>query len=540
MASDRIAAGQVIAQRYRVERQLGKGGMGSVFLVTHVHTDEHLALKILHSAVISDAVALERFRREARTPARINSDHVVRVTDADVAEELGDAPFLVMEYLRGEDLEQRSTRLGPLQPEEVIVYLRQVARALDKAHSLGIVHRDLKPENLFLITREDGTPCVKILDFGIAKLIGEASRQLVRAAATSTGQIFGTPLYMAPEQAKGEASKISPQTDIWSLGLIAHRLLTGTEIWTAETITHLIAQIAYEPMPVPSEHGVKLGQAYDEWFAVCCARDVETRYPTAGDAIRALGRAFDIEDSYIGLAPVGPRIDIGTGRFQIGAPISEPSASGLKAAEVSALQNAATLALTPSSPAGPVPSSLAGSSRSSPSPAPLKMSAGPLTRSTDMKLGDVAPRRARWLGIAAVLGASVAALAMGVVWWSKAGVPDTSPASQVTAPVEPPIQVVAPADQVVAPPESPATVLPLPPPVPLAPAGAATPVRPAIKPIASSAPPALPPFSASAALPVSTPDAGIELPASSASTVKPPIAPPLKKKPTADPLSGRH
>ena len=130
---------------------------------------------------------------EARTPARIHSDHVVRVTDADVAEDLGDAPFLVMEYLRGEDLEQRSSRLGPLQPEEVVVYLRQAARALDKAHAIGIVHRDLKPENLFLTAREDGTPCIKILDFGIAKLTGEASRQLSRAAATSTGQVWPRP-----------------------------------------------------------------------------------------------------------------------------------------------------------------------------------------------------------------------------------------------------------------------------------------------------------------------------------------------------------
>jgi eukaryotic-like serine/threonine-protein kinase len=113
MASETVTAGQIIAGRYRVLRQLGEGGMGSVYLVQHVYTDEELALKVLHSAVVKDAIALERFQREARTPARIASDHVVRVTDADVAPELGGVPFLVMEYLRGHDLDKVLTARGP-------------------------------------------------------------------------------------------------------------------------------------------------------------------------------------------------------------------------------------------------------------------------------------------------------------------------------------------------------------------------------------------------------------------------------------------
>jgi serine/threonine protein kinase len=307
-AAENIKPGTMIAERYRVVRQLGRGGMGAVFLVEHVHTDEQLALKILNASVASDTVAIERFRREARTPARINSDHVVRVTDADVAEELDGMPFLVMEYLRGEGLEKRVAQLGPLPPEEVVLYLRQAARALDKAHALGIVHRDLKPENLFLTTREDGTPCVKILDFGIAKITGDASRELVRSAATTTGQIFGTPLYMSPEQAKADSSKICPQTDVWALGIIAYRLLTATDIWTAETITHLIAQIAYEPMPVPSEHGSPLGRDFDAWFAVCCARESSERYATAGEAVTALSKA-------VGVVEIPSTTDRPTGRF---------------------------------------------------------------------------------------------------------------------------------------------------------------------------------------------------------------------------------
>lgn len=294
----KIELGTVIAGRYRVERRLGEGGMGSVFLVQHLHTEQHLALKVLRSTIVKDAVALERFRREARAPARIQSDHVVVVTDADVAPELGGLPFLVMEWLRGENLEQLSSR-GPLPSAEVVLYLRHTARALDKAHALGIVHRDLKPENLFLTTREDGTPWIKLLDFGIAKLTGVPSEIARAGSATSTGQIFGTPLYMSPEQAKGEAGKISPQSDIWALGLMAHKLLTGKEIWTADTLVHLVAQIAYEPLPIPSEHGATFGPAYDAWFLRACARNPEERFKSAGEAVTALAEALSVNENSI-------------------------------------------------------------------------------------------------------------------------------------------------------------------------------------------------------------------------------------------------
>ncbi len=306
-----VAPGTIIAGRYRVERQLGQGGMGAVVLVQHVHTDERLALKLLHSRVVKDEVTLDRFRREARTPARIDSDHAVRVTDADVAPELGGVPFLVMEWLRGEDLEHLAERRGPLPPSEVVMVLAQAARALDKAHALGIVHRDLKPENLFVSQREDGTPHVKILDFGIAKMTGGDLQEAGRL--TATGQIFGTPLYMSPEQAMAESDKICPQTDVWALGLIAHRLLHGKEFWTATTLTHLVAQIAFEPIPAPSARGSTLGPAYDEWFAKCCARDIGSRFTSAAEAISALAAALRVTDSPSQLArlPVSVRVPTG-------------------------------------------------------------------------------------------------------------------------------------------------------------------------------------------------------------------------------------
>jgi serine/threonine protein kinase len=312
-----LQPGLVISARYRIERRLGSGGMGSVYLVQHVHTEERFALKVLHKAVISDSNALERFRREARTPARIDSEYVVRVTDADAAQELGGAPFLVMEYLRGEDIDQRIERAGAFSPGSAVNLLKQACKALDKAHGLGIVHRDLKPENLFIVEREDGTHIIKILDFGIAKFTVNQDDQKI-SAATRPGAVFGTPLFMSPEQAI-DSSKVSSRTDIWALGLIAFRMLTGRDYWTAESLTQLIAQIAYEPLVAASERGATLGPEFDRWFAKCCARKPEDRYATAGEAVRELSAALGLSDVSVDgsfrapisvLAPVSAKTDV--------------------------------------------------------------------------------------------------------------------------------------------------------------------------------------------------------------------------------------
>lgn len=289
-----VPAGKVIGH-YRVVRRLGIGGMGEVYLVQHTGTDFFYAMKILLSQTISDSTALERFRREARTPARIQSDHVVKVHHVDAADELNGAPYLVMDYLRGEDLDQYVLLRGRMAPLDVVTFLQQVSRALDKAHAQGIVHRDLKPENIFVTQREDGAHELKILDFGIAKYTSAAS-DMISKTATSPGQIYGTPLYMAPEQAKAESKRICAQTDIWALGLIAHRMLTAREYWDAETLTALIAQVVYEPMRKPSEKmpDIDLGPKYDDWFLRCCSRDPEERFSTSGEAVFKLGQALGV------------------------------------------------------------------------------------------------------------------------------------------------------------------------------------------------------------------------------------------------------
>ncbi len=285
-----------IASRYRVIRELGRGGMGAVYLVEHTNTGDRLALKLLHGHAGAKPDVVARFKREARAPARIKSENVVKVTDADVAAELDGAPFLVMELLEGQDLEKIVTERGPLPAAEVVDWLSQVARALDKAHAIGIVHRDLKPENLFLHHREDGTRIVKILDFGISKAMGsEAGGSTAEGGGlTKSGAIFGTPLYMAPEQARGRHDIVGPPTDQWAIGLIAYRLLTGEVYWQANTFAALVLQIVSEPLAPPSTRLPTLGPAFDAWFARSCERDPGRRWRTVGHQVVALGEALGV------------------------------------------------------------------------------------------------------------------------------------------------------------------------------------------------------------------------------------------------------
>src|SRR5882724_59859 len=268
----------LIGGKYRPLGIIGEGAMGIVYSVEHAQTGELLALKVMtaHHGATRDAI--ERFKREARASAKIKSEHVVRVIDADVAPELDRAPYLVMDFLDGMDLEKASSD-QPTAPAVVLDWLRQISRALDKAHRIGITHRDLKPENLFLTHREDGTPLIKILDFGIAKISAEST------GTTQSGQILGTPLYMSPEQARGDAVHIGPSSDLYALGLIAYKLLTGNPYWTATSVAGIIGQVLYEPMLRPSARGCWLGGEFDEWFARACNREAAHRFGSASEQV---------------------------------------------------------------------------------------------------------------------------------------------------------------------------------------------------------------------------------------------------------------
>ncbi len=232
-----IAKGTVLAGKYRVERLLGQGGMGVVVEARHVALDERVALKFLlpHYAAHPDATT--RFLREARAAAKIKSEHVARVSDVGTLE--SGAPYMVMEFLEGSDLAQVLAKRGPLPVEDVVECVIQACDAIAVAHANGIVHRDLKPANLFLASHSDGSPLVKVLDFGISKIQSEAAAD----ALTRTSAAMGSALYMSPEQIR-QAKSVDHRTDIYALGISLFELLSGRQPFIADTFPALCVEIA--------------------------------------------------------------------------------------------------------------------------------------------------------------------------------------------------------------------------------------------------------------------------------------------------------
>jgi serine/threonine-protein kinase len=287
-----LEVGQIFAEHYRVERALSAGGMGAVYQVVDARTDRRRALKVMLPELARMADARERFRKEARVGASIESEHVVEVLDAGV-DSASEMPFLVMELLEGEDLADMVGRRGELAPTAVAAIFVELGHALGAAHRAGVVHRDLKPENLFLARsrRSGGEPTLKILDFGIAKIIAEAH-------TGSATQSIGSPMWMAPEQTVA-GSRISPATDIWALGLIAFFLLSGRPYWRAANSptrepVMLLREVAFEPIVPASERAAELGvghllpPGFDAWFARAVEREPAGRFASVAEQVAEL------------------------------------------------------------------------------------------------------------------------------------------------------------------------------------------------------------------------------------------------------------
>jgi serine/threonine-protein kinase len=213
-----------VAGKYRVDRIVGYGGMGFVVEAWHLSFEERVAIKLLRKEVIANEEALVRFEREARAAFKIKSEHVARVIDVGRLD--NGAPYMVMEYLEGTDLGAVLADRRTLPIPEAVDYILQTCEAIAEAHSLGIIHRDLKPENLFLSERRDGALCIKVLDFGLSKVMPKAEMAQRERALTATKQVMGTAEYMSPEQWLS-ARDVEPPTDIWSLGVILFELLAG-------------------------------------------------------------------------------------------------------------------------------------------------------------------------------------------------------------------------------------------------------------------------------------------------------------------------
>ncbi|PYP76986.1 MAG: hypothetical protein DMD35_16735 [Gemmatimonadetes bacterium] len=230
--------GSIIADRYLVLSKLGEGGMGRVYLAEHVKMGRKSAVKVMNPGTVNDADAISRFNREAANASRISHQHVAQVYD--FGETSDGLIYLAMEYVEGEKLTDILARDGALPPERAGEIVRQVAEALSVAHDMGIVHRDLKPDNIMLAKFRDGSDCVKVVDFGIAKAAGVEAQKV-----TKTGLVIGTPEYMSPEQIAGDP--LDGRSDIYSLGLVAFNMLTGRLPFPSKTAQESVIMRLTEP-----------------------------------------------------------------------------------------------------------------------------------------------------------------------------------------------------------------------------------------------------------------------------------------------------
>ena len=283
---DRVIAlepGLVVAGKFQLVRPLARGGMGAVWVARHLQLGMLIAVKFIDAAAAAAPEARSRFEREAQAAVRIQSPHVVGILDHGVD---GETPYIAMDLLEGEDLGRRLKRLGRLPPVVAAGLLDQIAMGLQRAHEAGIVHRDLKPANIFLAV-DDGEDLVKILDFGIAKWFRDGEG----ASVTRTGELVGSPDYMSPEQVRGSRD-VGPQADLWSLGVIFFRAVTGKVPFKGETVGDLLVRICSDPIPLPSRIAPDLTPQIDAFFARALARDRAQRFRSAIEMAAAFRAAI--------------------------------------------------------------------------------------------------------------------------------------------------------------------------------------------------------------------------------------------------------
>jgi serine/threonine-protein kinase len=479
-----FAPGTIFAERYRIVRCIAQGGMGAVYEVVHLETERRRALKVMLPHVLQSAELRQRFMREAKIAANVESEFIVDVFDAGY-DEATQMPFLVMELLRGEEVSARLKRLGRLSPFEVVAILHQTALALDKTHRASIVHRDIKPENLFLTEREDGPPRVKVLDFGIAKVVAES------VTTSGVTQSIGTPLYMAPEQFNPRA-QLTGAADLYALAMVAFKMLVGRAYWSEEAKGGNVFALANVAIQGPKEpasmraagHGVALPPAFDAWFARATWPNPAGRFPTGVEMAAALAQAFNLPGPRAPL-PTGVGSEAGSGAF--GAPVvfgfAPPPTSSPSAPRAWAPPGAAlTLDLPNVTCPTPLPTSASAPSL------PTGIAAPPTTESTTPP-----PKPQQGPSRAAVVAVALGALGVFVTagWFLvHAG------AAAIATGDKPPAQA-ATTEEPPKPPAQPASVAPAPPEPPEPPAQPASPSASPSAP-ADDSPPAAPAPAASA------------------------------------------
>ncbi len=285
----KVPIGTVLEGKFRVTKEIGRGGMAAVYEAENIDIGKRVAVKILAAELLTSRVVRERFIREARASAAIRSPHICDVYDSGMYEE---RPFLVMELLEGESLYDLLTRKHRLDVDTTLTVAVHSCRGLAKAHETNVVHRDLKPENIFLTRNEQGELVAKILDFGLAKFYEPTGGDAETVRLTREGALFGTPAYMSPEQAKGQG-EVDHRCDLWALGCIVYECLTGQTVWNVDQgVAMILAQIAGAPIPKPSRLRPDLPPGFDQWFLKALDRDPDKRFQSAKEFSDSLADAL--------------------------------------------------------------------------------------------------------------------------------------------------------------------------------------------------------------------------------------------------------
>jgi len=272
--------GTILQDTYRLEGLLGKGGMGQVYEASHLRLDRRFAVKLLIPEAAADEVALARFQREARITSGLGHPHIVEVVDFNSTEE--GKPYIVMELLDGESLDDRLERVGRLELPVVASIVRQATSALHVAHEKGVVHRDLKPQNIFLCRRGSQDDYVKLLDFGISKVLGSTS------VVTRANSLVGSPGYMSPEQAEEQAEEIDVRSDVYGMGTVIFEMLTGAPPFSASSIPSLLYKIVHQEPPDLCALRPEIPDDVGRVVAIALGKRPEERY----GSIEELWQAF--------------------------------------------------------------------------------------------------------------------------------------------------------------------------------------------------------------------------------------------------------
>jgi serine/threonine protein kinase len=280
-----LEVGDVLAKKYRLERLVGEGGTGVVVVARHLQLERDVAIKFLRTALASDEIRL-RFEREARAIGQIESEHVVLVLDVGALDD-GLAPYMVMEYLEGRDLAKILKEDGPLSIEDAVDCMLQVCEALEGAHQQGIIHRDLKPANLFLTRREDGGPHIKVVDFGISKILDPKMIDSGPKEMTKAFTVLGSPRYMAPEQLRN-SKDVDGRADLWSLGAVLFQLLAGKPAFDADNNINVSLAVLTKEAPLLRSVAPHVPAELEAIVNKCLTKDRAGRFQTAAELADAL------------------------------------------------------------------------------------------------------------------------------------------------------------------------------------------------------------------------------------------------------------